>query len=608
MNAVNAATVAAVLDNARQTSTGWQACCPVHDDRKPSLSITDQDDKVLVFCHAGCDQRAVVDAIAARGIHLNGHTAGIDGPPNDHPKLGRPSATWDYYADDGRHVGRVLRFDTATGKEIRQASHNGTRWTWKAMTEPRPLYRLREVQRRPTATVVVCEGEKAADAAQRHFPAHVVVTWSGGSKAVMQSEWRTLAGRAVILWPDADAPGRMAMDTLARVLKSHGCDVQMVDLAAFGNVPEGWDAADCTLDQVTKFRTTPHVEQPIEAPATTLADIEAGTYTSTLWLLYGLLCVGAFLIVGRPKIGKSWWLLQLATALGRGFEFLGYAPTGALHGLVILAEDTKERVQRRIRATGQTPPGTVTVWTQQEFTDLAAKYSGSMNLTDFLDRYLEQHPQCRFVLIDTETTCRAIWEGEAQAKDNRRITEKDYSQTRAFDVLALRRRVFIGLVNHTGKMAGKREADPHELVNRTNVALAGCSGSIVLTGYPDADPLDASDRRRLLAVRGRDLDDDLLLAVEHQRNGEFTSLGAYSQVRQTELEEDVLEAIAAMTADTPGEYVTYKAIASELDCSRDNVKRAVRQMREKNRVTWKGKRLEVRKGPEGGARLMEIVE
>jgi DNA-directed RNA polymerase specialized sigma24 family protein len=130
----------------------------------------------------------------------------------------------------------------------------------------------------------------------------------------------------------------------------------------------------------------------------------------------------------------------------------------------------------------------------------------------------------------------------------------------------------------------------------------------VLTGYPDADPLDASDRRRLLAVRGRDLDDDLLLAVEHQRNGEFTSLGAYSQVRQTELEEDVLEAIAAMTADTPGEYVTYKAIASELDCSRDNVKRAVRQMREKNRVTWKGKRLEVRKGPEGGARLMEIVE
>jgi hypothetical protein len=31
-------------------------------------------------------------------------------------------------------------------------------------------------------------------------------------------------------------------------------------------------------------------------------------------------------------------------------------------------------------------------------------------------------------------------------------------------------------------------------------------------------------------------------------------------------------------------------------------------MREKNRVTWKGKRLEVRKGPEGGARLMEIVE
>ena len=34
------------------------ACCPVHDDRSPSLSISaGKDGKVLVRCHAGCDQR-----------------------------------------------------------------------------------------------------------------------------------------------------------------------------------------------------------------------------------------------------------------------------------------------------------------------------------------------------------------------------------------------------------------------------------------------------------------------------------------------------------------------------------------------------------------------
>ena len=36
------------------------ARCPAHDDRKPSLSIRDADDgKVLVRCHAGCDQARV---------------------------------------------------------------------------------------------------------------------------------------------------------------------------------------------------------------------------------------------------------------------------------------------------------------------------------------------------------------------------------------------------------------------------------------------------------------------------------------------------------------------------------------------------------------------
>jgi hypothetical protein len=599
--------VAAALDKPRRSGDGWQACCPAHEDRNPSLSITDEGDKVLVHCHAGCDQRDVLEAIEARGIRINGK-ARHDGPPDTHATLGRASVTWDYYSDDGRHVGRVLRFDSADGKTIRAASFDGTRWQWKAMPEPRPLYRLRELLRRTTDTVLVTEGEKACDAAQKHFPAHVAVTWAGGAKAVTKADWRPLAGRSVILWADADTPGRMAMDTLAAILKSYGCSVAIADLAAFGDVSEGWDAADCTPAQATKFRTVPHVECPIEAPATTLADIEAGTYSPTLWIFYGLLCIGAFLIVGRPKIGKSWLLLQLATAAGRALDFLGFSPSGAMYGLLILAEDTKERVQRRIRANGEMPPRTITVWTQEDFAALARKYSDGMSLPDFLDRYLEQHPQCRFVLIDTETTCRAIWQGERQEKDSRRATDVDYSQTRSFDVVALRRRVFVGLVNHTGKMAGKREADPHELINRTNVALAGCSGSMVLTGYPDADPLDTTERRRLLAVRGRDLDDDLMLAVEHQRNGTFKSLGTYQHVRQTELEEDVLETIASLTVENPSEYVTFKSVASEIGCSRDNVKRAIRQMRENNRTVWKGQRIEVRKGPDGGARLTPITE
>ena len=46
-----------------------QARCPAHDDRNPSLSISDGDDGVLlVHCHAGCEQAAVIDALKARGL------------------------------------------------------------------------------------------------------------------------------------------------------------------------------------------------------------------------------------------------------------------------------------------------------------------------------------------------------------------------------------------------------------------------------------------------------------------------------------------------------------------------------------------------------------
>ena len=44
------------------------ACCPAHDDKTPSLSITDSGDKVLFHCFAGCSQADVLDALTTRGI------------------------------------------------------------------------------------------------------------------------------------------------------------------------------------------------------------------------------------------------------------------------------------------------------------------------------------------------------------------------------------------------------------------------------------------------------------------------------------------------------------------------------------------------------------
>lgn len=65
---MKAETIAKALGGRRAGDT-WMARCPAHDDREPSLAITDaRDGKVLVRCHAGCDQHGVIAALRARGV------------------------------------------------------------------------------------------------------------------------------------------------------------------------------------------------------------------------------------------------------------------------------------------------------------------------------------------------------------------------------------------------------------------------------------------------------------------------------------------------------------------------------------------------------------
>ena len=62
----------------RKTGSGWIARCPAHDDRNPSLSLsTGTDGKVLLRCHAGCDQAQVIEALRARGLweHRERHSS-----------------------------------------------------------------------------------------------------------------------------------------------------------------------------------------------------------------------------------------------------------------------------------------------------------------------------------------------------------------------------------------------------------------------------------------------------------------------------------------------------------------------------------------------------
>jgi putative DNA primase/helicase len=133
----------------------------------------------------------------------------------------------------------VCRFP---GKKIRPLWWSGSRWEWKAPPAPRPLLNLDQLRVR-TGTVLIVEGEKAADAAAKLYPKAVATTWPSGCKAINQADWSPLKGRRVILWPDADQVGQDAMDKLAQKLLRLSVDrVQMVIPPP--DAPEGWDLAN----------------------------------------------------------------------------------------------------------------------------------------------------------------------------------------------------------------------------------------------------------------------------------------------------------------------------------------------------------------------------
>ena len=64
----NAETMARALGGHRAGS-GWLAFCPAHpNEQTPALSLSDKGGAVLVHCHAGCCQEAVLEALKARGL------------------------------------------------------------------------------------------------------------------------------------------------------------------------------------------------------------------------------------------------------------------------------------------------------------------------------------------------------------------------------------------------------------------------------------------------------------------------------------------------------------------------------------------------------------
>jgi hypothetical protein len=158
------------------------------------------------------------------------------------PQLGPIAVRYTYRNDDGELVLYVCRFEPnqtweanytnapkgkiekPDNKTFRPLSFcefkdGSTRWHWIAPAFGIPLYKADKLAANPTARVLVCEGEKAARAAQQLFPDRMAITWHGGAKAVHKAPWATLVGRQVLVWPDHDnaAPSNLEIDRATRL-------------------------------------------------------------------------------------------------------------------------------------------------------------------------------------------------------------------------------------------------------------------------------------------------------------------------------------------------------------------------------------------------------
>lgn len=271
--------------------------CPFHEDKKPSLSVNQK--KQLFFCGPCGAKGDVVDFLVLYGRTIREAKDELQGisaaaasgtiekrqakeskivtwtptfpapKPGQilHYKYGKPARVWEYRNTDGGLFGYVCRFELREGKEIIPltyciSSDGRKEWRWQGFGTNRPLYCMPDLEQRRDATVLIVEGEKAADAAQALLP-HVVVTcWQGGANAIDKTDWSVLKGRKVVLWPDNDKaqkygdkhpkhgelkpfeeqPGNWAMLQIYARLKDFCPVVRWVRNAP--ELPDKWDVAD----------------------------------------------------------------------------------------------------------------------------------------------------------------------------------------------------------------------------------------------------------------------------------------------------------------------------------------------------------------------------
>jgi hypothetical protein len=394
-------------------------------------------------------------------------------PQRAMPKPARKiAAIYPYHRADGSLALEVVRFASGEPRFNQRRPDGNGGWIWNLDGIPaaeRPPYRLPELLAAPPAsTVFIPEGEKDVD--NIRSDSLIATTNAGGAGKWNAGLNEYLRGHHAILLPDNDDPGRKHAGEIARNLIGIAASVKVLSLPGLpekGDVSD-WLAVGGTAEELMRLaEAASEIAFPDRQPDTdiiSLADLQNEVIEPLRWTVPEYLPEGLTVFAGRPKIGKSWLMLNIALAVARGREALGqFVEQGDV--LYCGLEDGKRRMKARVEKI----LGTVR-W-PAAFTfrrRLAPLDQGGL---DTIEQWLTDHPMRRLVVIDVLGRVRGAKRRDEEAY------QYDYRILAALQELAIRYRVAIVVVHHVRKSDAE---DVLDTISGTTGIAGACDLALVL--------------------------------------------------------------------------------------------------------------------------------
>lgn len=173
----------------------------------------------------------------------------------------------------------------------------------------------------------------------------------------------------------------------------------------------------------------------------------------------GMISTGLFILVGAPKIGKSWLALDIALSIAKGEKILG-RETKCGTALYLSLEDSHTRIQNRLFELTSEPTENL------HFAIIAGTLGGV--LENQIVNFKSQHTDLKIIIIDTLQKIRS---GDDASYAS------DYKELSVLKELADKLKIAILLVHHTRKC---RDSDPFNMISGTT-GISGCvDGSMVM--------------------------------------------------------------------------------------------------------------------------------